>query len=121
MFVALYQIAPSGFYIAEIKSKIMGFAVVLVEPYFGDSQINKRAHLINFAVHPKFRRCGYGTYLVNKIIRDVRKDKAKSIFLEVRKSNSGAISFYSELDFLRIGSIKDFYKDEDAIVMSKKI
>ena len=121
MFEALFQIAQTGFYIASIKSRIMGFAIVLIEPYFAKSAPNKRAHMINLAVHPKYRRKRYGTDLVNEITKDVEKQHGESIYLEVRKSNEEALSFYSNLDFLRIGSIKDFYNDEDAIVMSKKI
>jgi ribosomal-protein-alanine N-acetyltransferase len=121
MFEALFQIAQSGFYIAEIKSRIIGFSIVLIEPYFAQSAPQKRAHMINLAVHSSFRRSGYGTHIVNRILKDVKQHHIESIYLEVRKSNLEALAFYSKLDFLRIGKIKDFYMDEDAIVMSKKI
>jgi ribosomal-protein-alanine N-acetyltransferase len=105
----------------EKNSRIIGYAIVLIEPYFTGSLPNKRAHLINLAVHPDFRKKGLGTDLVEKIIKDMKSAKAHSIYLEVRKSNEAALEFYSKLLFQRIGLIKGFYLNEDAVVMSKKI
>lgn len=121
MFEALFEINPKGFYVIENDSKIIGFAVVLVEPCFAGILPHKRAHLINLAVHPDFHRNGIGTDLVERIERDMRSENAHSIYLEVRRSNKAALKFYSNLLFKRIGLIKGFYQNEDAIVMSKTI
>ena len=121
MFEALFEINPKGLYVIEKNSKIIGYAIVLVEPYFAGSLPNKRAHLINLAVHPDFHKKGIGSNLVEKIIKDMKSAKAHSIYLEVRKSNKAALKFYSNLLFQRIGLIKRFYLNEDAVVMSKKI
>jgi ribosomal protein S18 acetylase RimI-like enzyme len=50
------------------------------------------------------------------------KPKAQyRIYLEVRSSNTRAIAFYEKAGFKRTGIIKNFYWDEDAITMEKKI
>jgi ribosomal-protein-alanine N-acetyltransferase len=121
MFESLAQLNPKGLYVIEKNSRVIGYAIILVEPYFVGVLPNKRAHLINLAIHPDFRNRGFGSKLVETIITDMKKARTHSVFLEVRKSNSEALEFYSSLLFQRIGLIKRFYLNEDAIVMSKTI
>jgi ribosomal-protein-alanine N-acetyltransferase len=121
MFDVLFEINPKGLYVIEKNSRILGYAIVLLEPHFAGSVPERRAHLINLAVHPDFRKKGIGSNLVGKITKDMKSEKVHSIYLEVRKSNKAALKFYSNLLFQRIGLIKRFYLDEDAIVMSKTI
>ena len=47
--------------------------------------------------------------------------KIESYFLEVRKSNSAAISLYTKMGYKDIGVRKNFYEKpvEDAVIMSK--
>ena len=121
MFMALHQLNPKGFYVAKIQNRIIAYAIVLLEPYIDDVSLRRRGHLINLAVAPEFRRQGIGSTMIGRIQKDLKKNKAKQILLEVRQSNSTALAFYSKLMFKRIGKIKDFYKDDDAIVMSKEL
>jgi ribosomal-protein-alanine N-acetyltransferase len=119
MFAALHRINPKGFYIVEMEHKVIAYAILLIEPYLVGTGPDTRAHLINLAVDPEFRRRGVGRYLMDAIQIDIRISKVRKIFLEVRKSNKEAQGFYSKLLFKRVGSIKDFYMDEDAIIMTK--
>ena len=121
MFSALYSIDPGGFYIAERDYQVIAYAIVLSEPHIVGTEIRTRAHLINLAVHPDFRKQGIGRVLVEKLQKDMKDSKKDKMLLEVRRSNSDALEFYSKLLFKRVGMIKGFYLDEDAIVMSRDI
>jgi ribosomal-protein-alanine N-acetyltransferase len=102
MFAALHRINPDGFFVAQDKGAVAGYAVVIIEPIFFRSVFRMRAHLLNLAVDKKCRRQGIATSMINNIIHTAQE-------------------FYSFLRFARVGMIKDFYEDGDAIVMSKKI
>jgi ribosomal-protein-alanine N-acetyltransferase len=121
MFLALHEINPKGFYVARLEGGIIAYGIVLLEPYIDNISLKRRGHLINLAVAPGFRRQKVGSALIARIQKDLKKNKANLILLEVRRSNTEALKFYSDLMFKRVGSIKGFYKDEDAIVMSKDL
>lgn len=122
MFEALYQINPDGFYVAEIKGDIVGYAIVLMGK--NSKRLPKKrkiAHMMNLAVHPRYRNRGIGGRLVDSILIDIKRAGTKEIYLEVRASNTDAIAFYSKLGFKKEGYIKRFYGDEDALMMTKNI
>lgn len=121
MFEALHQITPKGFYVATIDETIVGYAIFLTEQSWRHWSRRRTAHLLNLAVHPNFRNKGIGKRLVNKIFSDIGRTEIEEVYLEVRASNTNAISFYKKLKFSRIGLINLFYGDEDAIVMAKKV
>jgi ribosomal-protein-alanine N-acetyltransferase len=121
MFSALHSINPKGFYIVKRDSQVIAYAIVLNEPHIAGTEIRKIAHLINLAVHPDFRKQGIGRHLVEKVQKDMRDSSIDKMLLEVRRSNTDALEFYSKLLFKRVGMIEGFYLDEDAIVMSKDI
>ena len=120
MFEALYQLDPDGFYVAVIKKCIVGYVIALREQSSRLNSKKRAAHIMNLAVHPRFRKQGIGRKLIGTILSNVRRAGVKEIYLEVRASNDIAIAFYTKLEFRRMGLIKGFYGDEDAIVMAKK-
>jgi len=63
------------------------------------------------------RRNGIATSLM-KYMEDKHKG-VKNITLEVRESNIGAIKFYENLGFRRVSIRKNYYKDENGILMLK--
>jgi ribosomal-protein-alanine N-acetyltransferase len=121
MFKALHQITPKGFYVTIKDETIVGYAIFLTEQSWRHWSRIRTAHLLNLAVHPNFRNKGIGKHLVNKIISDIRRSEIEEIYLEVRASNTNAITFYKKLKFGTIGMINLFYGDEDAIVMAKRV
>jgi ribosomal-protein-alanine N-acetyltransferase len=121
MFLALHEINPRGFYVAKLDDRIIAYAIILLEPYIDKTSLRRRGHLINLAVAPQHRKQGIASTLIARVQKDLKKNKANLILLEVRRSNKAAMDFYSKLMFKRIGSVKGFYKDEDAIVMSKEL
>lgn len=70
----------------------------------------------------KYRKQGVGSKLLQKCFKQAKSLSADKIFLEVRKSNSKAISFYTKFGFNEISQRKKYYSDgEDALVMLKEI
>lgn len=80
----------------------------------------KHFHLINFAIHPRFRRMGAGTQMVTRFIRHLSRHHRSYITLEVRETNLIALKFFHHQQFRATGEIlQGFYKDtgEDAFVV----
>jgi [ribosomal protein S18]-alanine N-acetyltransferase len=82
-----------------------------------------QAELLNLAVVPTQRRQGAGTALLAKAIQEWRPRGAKSVYLEVRESNTGAIAFYEKHGFAKTGLRKGYYRapDEAAVTMVLKL
>jgi len=76
--------------------------------------------LQNIGVHPKARRRGVGRSLVDHLIADARRLRAKTIHMEVRASNAPAIALYRSLGFREAGRRAAYYRvgQEDALLMS---
>ena len=72
--------------------------------------------LLNIIVKPKFQNQGIGSILLKYII-DNKQDK--KIMLEVRSKNINAIKLYQKYDFKIINIRKNYYKDDDAIIMER--
>jgi ribosomal-protein-alanine acetyltransferase len=82
-----------------------------------------QAELLNLAVVAAQRRQGAGTALLAKALEEWRLRRAKSVYLEVRESNTGAIAFYENDGFSKMGLRKGYYRapDEAALTMVKKL
>ncbi len=78
--------------------------------------IDNEAEIESIAVKKEFRNQGIASKLVQEI-------KAETVFLEVRKSNIPAISFYNKSGFEQIAIRKNYYSNpcEDAIIMKKAV
>ena len=75
-----------------------------------------------FVVDQKYRGKGYGTYLMNYLIKQCRKLNVSKLFLEVSHTNVTAVKFYSRFDFSTVGIRKNYYKDgSDALLKEKKL
>ena len=75
-----------------------------------------------FVVNQKYRKKGFGTYLMNHLIEECIKSKIKKLFLEVSNINFTAIKFYDHFDFSTVGIRRNYYKDgSDALLKEKKL
>lgn len=72
--------------------------------------------LLNIIVKPEFQNQGIGSILLKYII-DNKQDK--KIMLEVRSKNINAIKLYQKYDFKIINIRKNYYKNDDAIIMER--
>ena len=98
----------------KISNLIVGICVVQV--VLDEAQINF------FVVNQKYRKKGYGSYLMSYLIKKCEKSNIKKLFLEVSNTNSNAEKFYSRFDFSTILIRRNYYKDgSDALLKEKKI
>ena len=72
--------------------------------------------LLNIIVKPEYQNQGIGSVLLKYII-DNKEDK--KLMLEVRSKNINAIKLYQKYDFKIINIRKNYYKDDDAIIMER--
>lgn len=102
----------NAFYtVLEVSGQICGYA--------GLWRILDEGHITNVAVHPDFRRSGYGRQLVGALIDYAKSCGLVALTLEVRVSNAAAISLYQSFGFRVEGRRKRYYSDnnEDALIM----
>ena len=87
------------------------------------------ADILNIGIDPDFKRQGYGTALLDHLIKELKKRNIGEIFLEVRAGNKSAVQFYKKQGFKKISVRKNYYTKnsknqlhrEDGIIMSIKI
>lgn len=121
MFEALFLINPEGFLVVSAQDQVVGYSIVLYEQGFGHTKKLGEAHIMNIAVDPAYRRLGIGTGLVNNMISRIRNAGLSKIHLEVRTSNTTAVTFYKKIGFTTVSTVMGFYGNEDALVMIKDI
>ena len=74
-----------------------------------------------FAVNKKFREKGFGTYLMNYLVKECEKLNINKLFLEVSHTNFTAERFYRTFDFSTVGIRKNYYKDGSDALLKEKI
>ncbi len=88
------------------------FAVVLGE-----------GSIYNLAVHPAHQRQGVGSVLLASALRRMRAQEAHRCLLELRQSNTSALSLYTSAGFTLDGVRRHYYRTdegrENALLMSR--
>lgn len=95
--------------VAEDDLGIVGYGGLLV--------VESDAHITTMAVEKRARRQRLGTRMMMALIAAAIDSGAGHITLEVRMSNEGAQRLYERFGFSPVGLRKNYYKDEDALVM----
>lgn len=72
----------------------------------------QEAEIITIATDPAKRRRGVGSALMGHAIREMQRERAGNLFLEVDAGNRGAIALYQGLGFRQVGSRKGYYTDQ---------
>ncbi|MGI5875630.1 MAG: ribosomal protein S18-alanine N-acetyltransferase [Dethiobacteria bacterium] len=85
--------------------------------YAGIWLLFEEAHITTLAVKPSCRRQGVASLLMFNLFKKAFFNGALHIFLEVRISNQEARNLYEKFCFETIGKRKNYYRDEDALVM----
>jgi len=110
----------------EIQNVGISFPMVVVlEPehrvvgYVLYWQIQEDVQINNVALHPDFRGQGLGEAVLRLVLKEVRDNGAALVTLEVRPSNTPALTLYRKLGFKELGIRKAYYTNpvEDALVM----
>lgn len=106
---------PNAFYAgAFLGEKLVGCC--------GFWQSFEDADVCNVAVAPFVRRQKIGERLLLFLMEEGRKRGAENFTLEVRSSNTAALSLYVKLGFVQEGVRKGFYESprEDALILWKR-
>lgn len=101
--------------VAEHNEQVIGFMIY---------ELHKtKLHVLNFAVHPAFRRIGVGRQMVIKLIGKLSSHRRTKITLAVRETNLGAQLFFKALEFKAVRVLRGYYEDsgEDAFLMQYRI
>lgn len=83
--------------------------------------VSGEIEIISFAVQRELKGKGVSTQLLRKLEKISNENHISSIFLEVRSRNIQAIKFYSKNGFNSTGTRKNYYIDDDAILMEKRL
>ena len=97
--------------VAEYEEQVVGFMIY---------ELHKtRLHILNFAVHPDFRRNHIGDQMVAKLVSKLSYERRTRITLEVRETNLDAQLFFRDRGFRATSVLRNFYDDtpEDAYFM----
>ncbi|MBS7614710.1 ribosomal protein S18-alanine N-acetyltransferase [Candidatus Bathyarchaeota archaeon] len=127
-FIDLYERYPETFIVAEKDGVVVGYIMCRIESGFSGMSLKpfgivKKGHIISIAVLPESRNLGIGQALIKEALKAMSTSyDVKSCFLEVRVSNTVALSLYKRTGFEIERTIKGYYSDgEDAYIMSRKI
>ena len=75
-----------------------------------------------FVLNKKYRKKGFGSYLMSYLIKRCEKLNINKLFLEVSHTNIAAERFYSHFNFSTVGIRRNYYKDgSDALLKEKKL
>ena len=90
--------------------------------YVGSQSSIDEADIMNVAVHPDFRRRGVAEALIIRLVSDLKERGIHALLLEVRVSNTPAITLYEKLGFSQVGRRKNYYHNpkEDALILRKE-
>lgn len=109
-FLNLHFLYPETFWVCvntdqNLKEEILGYII-----------FSPDGHIISIAVNLHYRRKGIGTHLIQKA---TKTPHLKKLWAEVRRSNHGALAFYSKLGFQITGVVPDYYGNEDAWIIQR--
>ena len=102
----------SYYLVAKSDNEILGFA--------GIKYVLNDADIMNIVVKKSKRKSGIGSLLLKNIIELCKKLNVSTLFLEVNEKNLPAISLYKKFGFEEVGFRKNYYKENNAIVMKKE-
>ena len=110
------EFKKEGTIIVGLLIKNLVIAICVFQVVLDEAQINY------FVVNQKFRKKGYGSYLMSYLIKKCEKLNLKKLLLEVAQSNVNAERFYNNFDFSTVGIRKNYYKDgSHALLKEKKL
>ena len=97
--------------VAEYGERVVGFMIYELH--------KNKLHVLDFAVHPDFRRQGVGRQMVAKLVGKLSSHRRTRIALSVRETNLSAQLFYRIQGFRALEVVREFYQDtgEDAYHM----
>ena len=111
---------------SELKNSLSLWVVAVEDEqlagYVGSQSVLGWADMMNLAVAPEFRRRGVAERLIGELISRLQENEVTCLTLEVRASNSPAISLYEKIGFTCVGRRPNYYHNpkEDALILRKE-
>lgn len=103
--------------VLEQDGRVVGYTIM--------SLAADEAHLLNLCLDPAVHGRGLGRLLLEHVTAVAEARRARVIYLEVRPSNSRAITLYLRSGFRRIGVRPNYYRAadgrEDALVLAQRL
>ncbi len=97
-----------------LSNEIIGICVFQI--ILDEAQINF------FVINQRFRKRGFGSYLMSYLIKSCQKQAINKLLLEVSHKNVIAENFYKKFDFYTVGIRRKYYKDgSDALLKEKDL
>lgn len=103
----------SKIYILKLDCEIVGFAAISI--------VLDEAEITNIVIKKNCRGQKLSLFLMTILIDHAIKSKCIKVHLEVHKSNVIAQKLYQKFGFKNVGLRKNYYKDGDAILMTKDL
>jgi len=105
--------APHSFpFVAESSGSIVGYVCLM--------SLFEEAQILDIAVAPQQRGKGIAQLLMDHAVAVAREKKAEVLALEVRSTNSSAITLYERCGFVRTGVREKYYEGRDDAVLMEK-
>ncbi|MFO7677390.1 MAG: GNAT family N-acetyltransferase [Thermoplasmatota archaeon] len=115
LFTTFFESFPKGFLIALKNNKVIGFIVSIP---VDEASIK----IMMLSVIRSYRRQGIGSLLVTHLLEEMKRQNVRIVELEVKTTNTSAISLYKKHGFCIIKRIDGFYQtNESAFVMRKNL
>lgn len=111
---------------AELRNPLALWLVAVLDDevvgYVGAQIVPDEADMMNIAVRSTHRRKGIARGLILELLDQLKEQGVRSLSLEVRASNSAAITLYDGLGFNQVGRRPGYYKmpKEDALILRKE-
>ena len=111
---------------AELRNPLALWLVAVLDDevvgYVGAQIVPDEADMMNVAVSSTHRRKGIARGLILELLDQLKEQGVRSLSLEVRASNSAAITLYDGLGFHQVGRRPGYYKmpKEDALILRKE-
>lgn len=115
LFQHCFQVTNYGWGIESIEGIIVAFILITIQA--------GECHILNFCVKTNYQRQGYGQHLLQHMMAEIEQKNVAIAYLEVRNTNTPAITLYQKTGFKKIGERKNYYLSpkgtEDAWVFAK--
>jgi ribosomal-protein-alanine acetyltransferase len=114
-FVSVLGLPHMRFLVAEEGDELLGYVVAMV--------VADEGEIADLAVAPAARRRGIGGLLLDRVAGDAAQRGTRSLYLEVRESNSGARALYESRGFVAVGRRRGYYQHprEDALLLRREV
>lgn len=98
--------------VAELGERVVGFMIYELH--------KNKLFVLDFAIHPEFRRMGIGRQLIARLIGKLSSQRRTKIALQIRETNLPAQFFFRSQNFRAVEVLREHFQDtgEDAYMMN---